>query len=386
MKRHTYIKYFLFLCIAIFSMPRCFANNKERNYIQQEAINRKICQLVELMPHMTLPLHDTIMKCKILPDNKSLIICYNKRHEIEHLGISLFSQETKQMLDESVCNFLERFFLELLLQKSNADINRKLTEYHIKLMFNGISFEKNENLSVFNVLQNLTMPVGFALHYQNKYGIASWNLRHKKTLSLLFPMSAELINGMDKKEADNKLYNRFIQIQSQTKDFQEKKVDSQSLTNLYGNIFVKKGTSFLIPSLNSDIYYEKQRSTFKPLFASNELGKSLKTLFHTYTNGQDVKLLITHRQYGHFTPEIEVPLNNFLAMFEHDFELYTTTNRNKRGEYQVMVLFQHKILNIIHLLRVKTTKDDFTQRPLVMKADFYSNIPQHYIKSLFSIK
>ena len=36
----------------------------------------------------------------------------------------------------------------------------------------------------------------------------------------------------------------------------------------------------------------------------------------------------------------------------------------------------------MHLLRVKTTANDIFSAKPVLKADFFTNIPQHYLKTL----
>ena len=55
---------------------------------------------------------------------------------------------------------------------------------------------------------------------------------------------------------------------------------------------------------------------------------------------------------------------------------------NKQGNLEAIVVFNHKKLNYIHLLRVETDKSQLFVKASVLKADFYSNIPQHSIKSL----
>lgn len=109
---------------------------------------------------------------------------------------------------------------------------------------------------------------------------------------------------------------------------------------------------------------------------------SLNNLFLTYTNGEGKTLQITHRKYGYFTPVISIPLLNFLACFEKDFITVCHTGMNKQGNLEAIVVFNHKKLNYIHLLRVETDKSQLFVKASVLKADFYSNIPQHSIKSL----
>ena len=387
MKRLAVVTRLLAVCCALFMMQPlcgvgvCYA----KSGFLQKTSNRKLSQLVEMMSGVNLPLKDTIMKCRLLPPNKSLVVRYNGKQQIVHLGVSLFSQETKVMLDKSVCDFLERFFLELVLQETHEDVKRKLIEYHVRLQYNGGDFGTGWFFSIYKMLENLTMPVGFNLRYEKKYGLASWVLKDDIKLTMKFPMSAELINGMDKKEADTELYDRLVQLKASKDAFHDDLVRVNELLPYTADVYVKKGAYFLIPSLNSDVYYLKTGWKFLPLFSSKMPEKSLQTLFQTYGNGKDVFLLLTHRQYGHFTPEIVLPLNNFLAMFEHDFDIFTGTKRRKNGEIETLVVIHHRTLNYIHLLRVRNRESDIERRPLQMKADFYSNIPQHYIKSLFNI-
>lgn len=386
MRKQLYRIAFKLVLLSLVSVQAMLGTPLEREEVRERFANRKLSQLSQLMPGMSWPGHDTIMGYERLPANKSLVIRYNRKQEIEHLGISLFSLETKRMLDESICNFLERTFLELVLLETNEDVKRKLTEYHIRLRYNGYDVGENGFTSMYHVLQELTMPVNFTIKYEDKYGSASWNLNRQKHLSLLFPMSKELIDGMDKKESDSLLYDRLAQAPINNHSYKDEPVRSEELVRQGKDLYVKKGSYFMIPSLTSDAYYVKEGTSFVPLFSAEMPDKSLCTLFHTYANGSDKRLLITHRQYGFFTPEIELPLNDFLAMFERDFDIFSAANKNKKEEWETVVVIRHKVLNYIHLMRVITAGDKLKESPLVLKADFYSNIPQHYIKSLFNIK
>ncbi len=347
--------------------------------------NRKLAQLTERMPGMDWPGRDTIMPYELLPGDKSLVVRYNHKGEVEHLGISLFSPETKGMLDKSICDFLERLFLELTLEETNENVKRKLVEYHIRLRYNGFAIGENIFSSMRKMLSELTMPVNFTIRYEKKHGLASWTLNQDRQLSVLFPMSKELIDGMDKSESDQLLYDRLSQAEVPHRFYPEESVREADLEKR-GNIYLRPGSYFLIPALTSDMYYMKEAGKLIPLFSADMPGESLQSLFHTYTQGKGKRLLITHRQYGHFTPEIELPINDFLTLFEKDFDIFSAAGKNRKGEWEVMVVIRHKVLNYIHLLRAKVDDKGLMADPLLLKADFYSNIPQHYIKSLFNIK
>lgn len=348
--------------------------------------NRKLQELSNQMPGLNWPDKDTIMGYSKLLNDKSLIIRFNSQQEIEHLGISLFSQETKVMINESICDFLERLILELALQKTSDDVKRKLTEYHIYLKYNGYNFGEPNNSSLNHILRELKMPVNFTLQYEDKLGLATWKIDSKKELSILFPISRELIDGTDKKESDSQLYERLILSKAQPAPGKDFLIDENSLEPQGKEVYLRKGSQFILPVLTSDAYFTRSKSGYTPFFDIDQPEKSLCTLFQTYAQGNNTLLRITHRQYGYFTPEVEIPLSSFLSMFQKDFEVFCSTEKNKKGEWQMTVVIHHKMLNYIHLLRTTTTTENLLKDPLVLKADFYSNIPQHYIKSLFNTK
>ena len=72
----------------------------------------------------------------------------------------------------------------------------------------------------------------------------------------------------------------------------------------------------------------------------------------------------------------------FLMCFKKDFITVCHTGINKRGNLETIVVFNHKRLNYIHLLKVETDEKQLFAKSPILKADFYSNIPQHSIKSL----
>lgn len=386
MSKQSTLRYFLTLLLVALSCTGTQSAPLTTQAVKPRFENRNLRRLSEMMPTVALPVSDSILRCPVLPDNKSLIVRYNFQHEVDHLGISLFSKETKLMLDESICDFLERLFLELVLQESPADVKRKLIEYHIHLKYDGENFGAPHFTSIYDALQNLTMPVSFKLRFEDKRGLATWNITNHHSLSLVFPLRAELINGMDKKEADDQLYNRLVQLTTQQHAYEDEQVEAAQLETLGQYLWRHPGNHFLLPALNSDTYYTQKNHVFTPLNTDTLPAQTLKTLFHTYTNGEQVRLLLTHRKYGHFTPQIEIPLNNFLSMFQRHYDLFTSAKQRSHGRLEVIAVIHHKNLNFIHLMRVTTTVADLQQRPLVMKADFYSNIPQQNIKSLFNIK
>ena len=263
--------------------------------------SRKIKQLVENLPVMNLPGKDSLIIIPQVLKEKAVTFKFDGTGKISHVGVSLFSQETKHIVGSKFCDFIERFFLELCEQQDVVSIKSKLIEFDVKLRFNNLDFGSGSFQSVRKVLDDMDMPAGFVLNLNDKYGQGIWSYRDN-TLELFFPLYRELIEGTDKKESDEQLY---IQISDMIhlQDCDEEVINQDGLKPYQNNIFVRKGERFQVQAMSSDIYYQKIGNGFTPLFEKNYPAFSLNNLFLTCSNGGHVKLKITHRQYGHFTPE-----------------------------------------------------------------------------------
>lgn len=363
---------------SLFSSLRLYGACPEE---QVEFANRKLKQLAEQLPISALPDRDTIIEVPQVIKGKSLVFVLNEKKVVSHIGVSLFSDETKQMLDRGICNFLERYFLELLLQKDKTGVKLKLDEYRVSLKVNGQEFGEGHFHSVAEVLQIMNMPVNFALRHMDKQAEAVWTFSNYH-LHMRFPLYRELIDGTDKKESDEELYNLLQVAVFNPVKLVDGQITRESLQRETGDVYIRKGETFLIKSMSSDRYYMEENGKFVPLFRKQYPEYSMNNLFLTYRNGDGKTLQITHRKYGHFTPEISISLLNFLACFKDDFQTACHTGYNKNGELETMVVFNHKTLNYIHLLRVHVAKEQLFSEHPILKADFYSNIPQHYINSL----
>lgn len=344
-------------------------------------VSRKLRQLAEQLPISEIPSLDTIVACPQLIEGKSVVLLYNDKHQVCHLGLSLFSEATKQILDVNICNFLERFFLELLLQKDAASVERKLQEYNIVMYVDGQKIVAKNAATFQRALKQMEMPVNFSLRQKGNQAEAVWKFS-SHALSVTFPLYRELIDGMDKVESDDELFHQLQVAVLNHISVTDEPVSGSGLVADGNGLYVDKGEVFLIPALTANKYYVKKGKEYVPVFQKQYPEYSLNNLFLTYANGEGKILQITHRKYGYFTPEISIPLLNFLMCFKKDFTTVCHTGMNKQGKLETVVVFNHKKLNYLHLLRVETDEKQLFAKSPVFKADFYSNIPQHSIKSL----
>lgn len=93
-------------------------SGNERDDIQ--FVSRKLKQIAEQLPEGTLSSVDTIMEIPVIIEGKSIVMQHNDKGQVCHLGVSLFSEATKQILDVGLCNFLES-----IIRKSKFPQNPK---------------------------------------------------------------------------------------------------------------------------------------------------------------------------------------------------------------------------------------------------------------------
>jgi hypothetical protein len=350
----------------------------------QSYSSRKLAEIGELFPISYLPPADSVFICRQIIKGKSFVVKYNDKKEIEHLGISLFSPETKKMINLPVCNFIERMMLELVLQKTTSNIKWKLMHYGISLEKNGIEYGRQGFASLTRVLADIQYPTRFAINKDSVY-TALWEFGSGELLSMSFPASRELIFGTDKKESDESIGELFVnndcgEISNESDSISEQNVALISGTDLY----LRKGSIFMINKINSDTYYQRSNGSYTIAFDSVYPRESLANLFLAKTIDTSLSLNITHRMYGEFTPEFTIPLNKFICLFNKGFTSYCVLYKPDFDKVQIALILHNADFNYIHLARIKTTKKQIFQKEGVLSVDLYTNIPLHNVKNLFN--
>jgi hypothetical protein len=327
--------------------------------------------------------HDTIMVCPEISENKSFVIQYNERHQVSHLGISMFSKEIKEIINEPVCDFIERFLLELVLAADSKEITSLLDHHGIFMQRNGRKFGEGNVNSIHAILNEIEDPVSFTLSKNEKSYIAAWEYGLQNLFTLQFPLNRELITGTNKLEADNVLFDQLQDTNcTNLSGFTNYMADDTQLTSNDGTIYICKGESFILDIINENTYYKKADKGYQPVFDANYPGESLSNLFLGNLENNNLKIHVTHSMYGNYNPEFEMKLNDFICFFKNDFKVYTASYQKESGVINSTVVFQNKQYDYIHLLIISTNKETIFNGNGVLSASFRSNIPQHNINSL----
>jgi len=350
----------------------------------QNFVSHKLSDLNELLPKSCLPAKDSVFNCPQISKDKSLIVKYNEKYELVHLGISLFSDETKELANRPVCDFIERIMMELLLLEKTKGILPKLDEYRITLTRNYATYGSPFFTSLYQLLNDMQNPARFALNRQDLVYTALWEFGSKEVFAIVFPASRELIFGTDKKEADA-LLGDLLANENCEPAYTEKLANVTEIEAISGSELYKyRGTMFMIPEINADTYYLPINNKLSIAFDSRYPVESLANIFLSGNIDSNLSLHLTHRMYGRFTSEFTVLIKKFLCIFDRDFSIYCLLHSKTSDKVQLSVILCNKYFNYFHLLRIKTTEDQIFSEKGILTADFYTNIPKHNIQSLFN--
>ena len=344
---------------------------------------KKLEDISSQLPSDYFANNDTIIPCPDLCKNKSIVILHNDKGQVSHIGISLFSKETKEILNQAICDFIERAFLELALESDDKAVLSMLDRNKINIMRNGINFGKGSVTSIKEVLQKIEEPVTFSL---NKKGLDSYTAAWEYGNNLLtfnFPSNRELILGINKKESDDILHLQLKE--NYCNDTYENNgfisADNRLVQSPDPAVFINKGDTFILKLMNEDTYYKKTKKGYELIFDRQFPTESLSNLFFGHQANNNLKIRVKHSMYGNFSPEFEMKFSDFICFFKDDFKIYTASYV-KGGELHSTIVFQNRNYNYIHLLKIKTTEDNVFNKNGVLTASFNSNIPQHNISNL----
>ena len=333
-----------------------------------------------------LPLVDSIFRCPEVIKGKALIVTYNQKQEVNHLGISLFSDETKMLINFPVCNFIERMMLELVLEKTLEETKQKLDRFNISITKNGVEYGGFNFTSLSDVLGEIRNPVKFSLQKNQSQFAAVWEFNDDDQFVVTFPAVRDLIFGTDKKESDELLSNQLFEERSPCGNEENLTSEEVSDNDLEydetKDIFTKKGREFTLQFINSNTYYKKEGDSFELLFSEDFPKESLSNLILKDIGTLNHSLHITHRMYGHFSPDFDISLHKFLCFFRDDYDFFTAVSLADAEEMKLTVIMNNRDYNYVHLLIINTSVENIFHKEGVLNANFYSNIPQQSIKSL----
>lgn len=305
----------------------------------------------------------------------TVIVEYNV---IQHIGYAVFTPSQRQMASAVVCNFLERYALEVSLpMKCGKSVERQLDE-------DGIFFKWND-FNFFRQLENDTTYCITVENLDNRRYTVKWSKDEKEAFYVNFPIEHDLLTGTDMLENERRILDE-IQNTDSMLIYQDVLADSTRLKMTWqGKYYVLPGKSYYIEQLNNNRYYRKNAdNSYEFLYQQDFMVESLSNLLTTGSIDNSYDLEIRLLKYGFVQDTVTVKLNQWLNFCQRHrctayFGMISTTAEKANFE----LIMQDKEMGYIHLMNLTMNISEIEDRKGIIKARLSCYIPTTRIKYLF---
>ena len=205
-------------------------------------------------------------------------------------------------------------------------------------------------------------------------------------LLLLVPIGVSA-QATDKAEADSMVW-QILTAHYEPENWHPKLIveEARLENSAEKGIYCVKGDIFQVQSLRSDFYVCKKQKKWSVL---NDLRFPYETMTNLLLNKIDPnshRLRITHHQYGNKRPVVTIPMQKLFDILGQHMQIYASITKIDSKEMRAILVFHQKRLNFIHMLEIRLSTDQLSDKNSILTGDLYTNIPQHNIKSIFKEK
>lgn len=326
---------------------------------------------------------DTIVLCRevVLGDTVPLIFQWDENRVLEHIGYHFLPDRTE--INNTILLFLERELLTALL---SSDVSQTLITYRE----NGLSILLNDKPITQSVLKNkrqllnlLKSNNGTVINYDGKNYDVTLSFADSQKLSFQFKADSELLTGMDKKERDIRLAMQLKNYSAARKGSIDSILvpDYSYLRLLRDSIYVDKGSEFMIPQINNDLFYLKEDSIYTLALDTSFVAESFSNAL-LVPSEKDYTINVTHRMYGKIVKTYTVGSRDFYDYFARDYDRYFGTESLEKEKLTGTLILSDRNAGCIHLAFVSVSVSNLLNGG-TMEMQLYSNIPQQNINTLF---
>jgi hypothetical protein len=323
---------------------------------------------------------DMVVLCNELVqgDTVPLAFCFDENKILEHIGYR-FLPNNAVTVNNAVVRFIERELLTLLLTRDMNQTFVSHKENGLSILLNGKPIKQGILQNRRSLMDLMKNNQSFAINYDSKKYEVLLLCENEQKLSFHFPADSELLTGMDKQERDIRLA---VQLKNhKAKPDNTVAFDYSYLQSLRDTIYVDKGSSFMIPQINNDIFYAKIDSAYSLIFDSCLLAETFSNTLVVPAN-RNYSINIMHKMYGKQVANYTVNSHDFDDYFRHDYDRYFGAETLEKERLTGTLILKDRNADNIHLAFVSVSLDNLLKGG-TMEIQLYSNIPQQNVKTLF---
>ena len=286
--------------------------------------------------------------------NGQQVIVTVKGNTVNHIGLRLFGESTRNLDNTPVFDFLERYFLQLKYPPMVKTAQKMISDDQFQFVKGSLK-----------TVDDIRPTDGFGFNYDKRQYTASWNRDGQPLLTVSFPVEYELISGENKIEAENNLLA----------DIKRTEVKDVTCKTAHDSHYINENFS-------NRLYYQKGElvsSVRHPAESVSNILLSLKA------KGQ-YDLKVTQVSYGFKKTVFNVPLRQWIAFCQNSgCVLYVgIEDISEKGEVSAVVLAVNEAENYNHVLTVTIPQETIHDKKGSLNARLYPYVPTHNVKSLFA--
>ncbi len=223
--------------------------------------------------------------------------------EVAHIGYSLFPVPVRSGLPTTICDFIERYLLELSLP-----LPREKT-IHKQLLEDGfICLEGAPETMVAAMCSDTALTINLTNVLEKRYCL-EWK-NSIDSGSVVFPADWQLLSGRDMVENENRLP---VEIAKYDNLWKEHLPDTASLTPSEQGLLVHDGGYYYVKSLACTQFYRHEKDTVRLVDDPSIISAYTANLFTSTGLHNDFILNIKMRVFGLTSTYFKVPLNQWIS-------------------------------------------------------------------------
>lgn len=303
-----------------------------------------------------------------------------EKGRITHIGYSLFSKQQRKGFGANICNFIERYLLELEIPTNeNFTIPQRMKEDGVKVIKGNMELKELRQLCA-----DTTVCINLQNLNEQTYTMG-WRKDSTWLYILSFPIEYDLMFGTDMDERERRLSEElsYSEIHNDSLIESEQKNLVKAWQDYY---YTLKGDSYLLANLNSNLYFTKNgEEKYIPIYNNLYPIESLANLLTSNLIDNDYTLEIMLRKYGFKTDTINVPLKQWISFCKESGckPFFGIISFETEGITTCELIMHHDRMGYNHIMKLAFPMSIFESRKGRISARLNSYVTSSRIKNLF---
>jgi len=296
-----------------------------------------------------------------------LIVRVNEWNEVEHIGYRLFDSLFVLHQPQLVCDFMERYLLELDL---DTKTDRSLRMGVDKVVVDDGSME---NMHILLSADRIDL----SMVEMRRYRVA-WHCKNKCLLSLVFDMDYQLLSGCNAIELENNYLRTMGKLSGIVYPWQESNIVTDS-TDEYA---IVDGGHYLSEAIRGDRYYQKDSIGEWQLVCNAEkpYWSAANIVLTPINNIGAYQLDCQLDMYGYRTTAFRVNMSQWVAQtLSEGCQMYFGVKSRTPKTIRGTLFCPNPTAGYCHMLSVEIPIDLFEQKQGAIAGRLYAYVPLHNI-------